>query len=104
MIGYDESEQLDVEPARYFVRVTKREKRACRRCSIVTAASGRYILDTLMTSGEDVTVAAYAAKDGSKHAWAGGLTRGRCSSVTSTGSLPSGAISAKRSTVRAWPR
>jgi transposase len=37
VIGYDESEQLDVEPARYFVRVTKREKRACRRCSTVTA-------------------------------------------------------------------
>lgn len=32
-IGYDESEQLDVEPARYFVRVTKREKRACRACA-----------------------------------------------------------------------
>ena len=32
MIGYDESEQLDVEPARYFVRVIKREKRACRGC------------------------------------------------------------------------
>ena len=32
VIGYDESEQLDVEPARYFVRVTKREKRACRKC------------------------------------------------------------------------
>lgn len=28
----DESEQLDVEPARYFVRVTKREKRACYGC------------------------------------------------------------------------
>lgn len=38
VIGYDESEQLDVEPARYFVRVTKREKRACRRCSTMTAA------------------------------------------------------------------
>ncbi len=38
VIGYDESEQLDVEPARYFVRVTKREKRACRRCATVTAA------------------------------------------------------------------
>jgi transposase len=37
VIGYDESEQLDVEPARYFVRVTKREKRACRRCVTVTA-------------------------------------------------------------------
>jgi transposase len=32
VIGYDASEQLDVEPARYFVRVTKREKRACRGC------------------------------------------------------------------------
>ena len=32
VIGYDESEQLDVAPARYFVRVTKREKRACRSC------------------------------------------------------------------------
>ena len=39
VIGYDESEQLDVEPARYFVRVTKREKRACRRCSTVAAAA-----------------------------------------------------------------
>jgi transposase len=38
IIGYDESEQLDVEPARYFVRVTKREKRACRRCSALIAA------------------------------------------------------------------
>ena len=32
VIGYDESEQLDVQPARYFVRVIKREKRACRCC------------------------------------------------------------------------
>ena len=32
VIGYDESEQLDVEPARYLVRVIKREKRACRSC------------------------------------------------------------------------
>jgi transposase len=32
LIGYDESEQLDVEPARYFVRVVKREKRSCRGC------------------------------------------------------------------------
>ena len=40
VIGYDESELLDVEPARYFVRVTKREKRACRHCaqSKVTSA------------------------------------------------------------------
>jgi transposase len=32
VIGYETSEQLDVEPAKYFVRVTKREKRACRNC------------------------------------------------------------------------
>jgi transposase len=32
VIGYEESEQLDVEPAKYFVQVTKREKRACRQC------------------------------------------------------------------------
>ena len=33
VIGYDESEVLDREPARWFVRVTKREKRACAACS-----------------------------------------------------------------------
>lgn len=32
VIGYDASEQLDVEPAKYFVRVIKREKRACTDC------------------------------------------------------------------------
>ena len=32
VIGYETSEPLDVEPARYFVRFTKREKRACPRC------------------------------------------------------------------------
>ncbi len=32
VIGYEESSQLDVEPAKYFVLVTKREKRACRSC------------------------------------------------------------------------
>jgi len=29
VIGQEESEQLEVEPARYFVLVTKREKRTC---------------------------------------------------------------------------
>jgi transposase len=33
IIGYDESEQLDHEPARWFVRVVKREKRVCAACS-----------------------------------------------------------------------
>jgi transposase len=32
VIGYETSEQLDVEPAKYFVLVTKREKRACQHC------------------------------------------------------------------------
>jgi transposase len=32
VIGHEQSEQLDVEPAKYFVVVTKREKRACRSC------------------------------------------------------------------------
>ncbi len=32
VIGYEESEQLDVEPVKYFVLVTKREKRACKSC------------------------------------------------------------------------
>ena len=32
VIGYEESSQLDMEPAKYFVLVTKREKRACRSC------------------------------------------------------------------------
>src|SRR5262249_14279289 len=35
----------------------------------------RGVYESLMSSGETVTVTAYAAKDGSKHAWAGGLTK-----------------------------
>jgi len=62
VIGYDESEQLDVEPAQYFVRVIKREKRACRHCaerSVMAAplperiiekglASNRVVVDTVI--------------------------------------------------------
>ena len=32
LLPWYESSQLDVEPAKYFVLVTKREKRACRSC------------------------------------------------------------------------
>jgi transposase len=32
LIGYEASEVLDVQPAKYFVRLTKREKRACKGC------------------------------------------------------------------------
>lgn len=39
VIGYEESCQLDVEPAKYFVLVTKREKRACRCCEEVAVVS-----------------------------------------------------------------
>ena len=53
VIGYDESEQLDVEPARYFVLVTKREKRACRHCTeggVKTAPVAARILDKSLVS------------------------------------------------------
>lgn len=32
VIGYDQSEHLDVEPAKYFVVVTRRQKRSCAHC------------------------------------------------------------------------
>jgi len=35
VIGYDFSEVLDREPAKWFVRVTKREKRSCGKCSAI---------------------------------------------------------------------
>jgi transposase len=42
-IGYDCCEELDVEPAKYFVNVIKREKCACKRCEEmgVSTAPGR---------------------------------------------------------------
>ena len=63
VIGYEESSQLDVEPAKYFVLVTKREKRACRSCEelgVVSAplppriiekclASNRIVIDTVVS-------------------------------------------------------
>jgi hypothetical protein len=49
----------------------------------------RSIYETMMTSGEEVTVQAYAAKDGSKHAWAGGLTRADGQTVITLGGIPS---------------
>jgi transposase len=66
VIGYEQSEQLDVEPARYFVVVTKREKRACPECAqgVSTAAvperivdkglvSDRVVIDTLVAKYND---------------------------------------------------
>jgi len=40
VIGYEEKEELDLEPLKYFVRVVRREKLACRKCpdaGVVTA-------------------------------------------------------------------
>jgi len=48
----------------------------------------RSIYQMLVDTGEDVTVTAYAAKDGSKHAWAGGLTRADGQTVISLGGIP----------------
>ena len=53
VIGYDQSEQLDVEPARYFVLVTKREKRACKCCEqggVAAAAPPARIIDKSLVS------------------------------------------------------
>jgi hypothetical protein len=53
VIGYEQSEQLDVEPARYFVVVTKREKRACRSCpqaGVNAAAVADRIIDKGLVS------------------------------------------------------
>jgi hypothetical protein len=48
------------------------------------------IYQTLMTSGEVVTVTAYAARDGSKHAFGGSLTRADGQTVIPLGRLPQG--------------
>jgi transposase len=53
VIGYEESFQLDVEPAKYSVLVTKREKRACRSCAELGVASAplpRRIIEKCLAS------------------------------------------------------
>lgn len=42
----------------------------------------------MMVNHEEVTVQAFLAKDGSKHAWAAGLTRGDGKTVITLGGLP----------------
>ena len=49
---------------------------------------GRDVWEQLVKSGETVTVTAYAAKDGSKHAWAGGLTRADGRTVITLSGIP----------------
>ena len=64
VIGYDESEQLDVEPARYFVRVTKRQKRACRGCergTVVAAPLEPRIIEKGLAS-DQVVIATVVSK------------------------------------------
>jgi transposase len=69
VIGYEESSQLDVEPAKYFVQVTKREKRACESCEergVISAplpariiekslASDQIVIDTIISKYCDHT-------------------------------------------------
>jgi len=64
VIGYEQSEQLDVEPAKYFVMVTKREKRGCRCChrGVVTAPTPVRIIDKSLVSDRvviDTIIAKY---------------------------------------------
>jgi transposase len=67
VIDYETSEQVDVEPAKYFVLLTKREKRACQHCEQggVAAApapariiekglvSDRVVIDTVISKYSD---------------------------------------------------
>jgi len=48
----------------------------------------RSVYQTLVESGEEVTVTAYASRDGSKHAWAGGLTRADGRTVITLSGIP----------------
>lgn len=50
----------------------------------------RSIFETLVMTGERVTVTAYAARDESKHGWAGGLTRADGSTVITLSGIPGG--------------
>jgi transposase len=66
VIGYEQSEQLDVKPAEYIVVVTRREKRSCKGCAdgVSTAplperiiekglVSDRLVINTLVSKYSD---------------------------------------------------
>jgi hypothetical protein len=53
------------------------------------------VYKTMEDEHEEITVQAFLAKDGSKHAWAAGLTRGDGKTVITLGGLPSQPYSAK---------
>ena len=57
VIGYEESSQLDVEPAKYFVLISKREKRACKSCEeqgVVSAPLPARIIERCLVSDQIV--------------------------------------------------
>jgi transposase len=57
VIGYEESSQLDVEPANYFVLISKREKRACKSCEeqgVVSAPLPPRIIEKCLVSDQIV--------------------------------------------------
>jgi transposase len=57
VIGYEESSQLDVEPAKYFVLVSKREKRACKSCEergVISAPLPPRIIEKCLASDQIV--------------------------------------------------
>jgi transposase len=66
VIGHDVSEQLEVEPAKYFVVVTKREKRACKRCEeggVIAAPAPARIIEKSLVSDRvviDTVIAKYS--------------------------------------------
>ena len=66
VIGHEVSEQLDVEPAKYFVLVIKREKRACPACGgagVAAAPAPARIVDKSLVSDRvviDTLVAKYS--------------------------------------------
>jgi len=65
VIGYEQSERLDVEPAKFFAAVTRREKRACAACKragVATAAAPAPIIEKGIASDRvviDTVVAKY---------------------------------------------
>ena len=67
VIGYEQTELLDVKPAEYYVRVIKREKRACKSCNgqgVETAAAPERICPKSVLSDNviiDLVVSKYVS-------------------------------------------
>src|SRR5664280_3465081 len=66
LIGYEESEQLEVDPVKYFVLLKKREKRACKSCEdrgVVAATLPVRIIEKSLVSDQviiDAIISKYA--------------------------------------------